>query len=109
TLASPRIRARKKEKAKILIGSRVRVITNSGTPTASGAADVTGNVQYIDVGLPLEVQPTVHLDSDVAIKITMEVSSIIKEVTTSSGTVAYQIGTRSANTLLRLKDGETQI
>lgn len=109
TLASPRIRARNKEKAKILIGSRVPVITNSVTPTASGAAVVTGNVQYIDVGLTLEVQPTVHLDSDVAIKINMEVSSIIKEVTTSSGTVAYQIGTRSANTLLRLKDGETQI
>jgi general secretion pathway protein D len=109
TLASPRIRARNKEKAKILIGSRVPVITNSVTPTASGAAVVTGNVQYIDVGLTLEVQPTVHLDSDVAIKINMEVSSIIKEVTTTSGTVAYQIGTRSANTLLRLKDGETQI
>ena len=109
TLASPRIRARNKEKAKILIGSRVPVITNSVTPTASGAPVVTGNVQYIDVGLTLEVQPTIHLDSDVAIKINLEVSSIIKEVTTSSGTIAYQIGTRNANTLLRLKDGETQI
>ena len=109
TLASPRIRARNKEKAKILIGSRVPVITNSVTPTASGSPVVTGSVQYLDVGLTLEVQPTVHLDSDVAIKINLEVSSIIKEVTTSSGTIAYQIGTRNANTLLQLKDGETQI
>ena len=38
TLASPRIRARNKEKAKILIGSRVPVITNSVTPTAAGTA-----------------------------------------------------------------------
>ncbi|MBK6975600.1 MAG: hypothetical protein IPH26_22525 [Sterolibacteriaceae bacterium] len=36
TLASPRIRARNREKAKILIGSRVPVITNSVTPVASG-------------------------------------------------------------------------
>ena len=38
TLASPRIRARNREKAKILIGSREPVITNSVTPTAAGAA-----------------------------------------------------------------------
>jgi general secretion pathway protein D len=109
TLASPRIRARNKEKAKILIGSKEPVITNSVTPTAAGTPVVTGSVQYLDVGLTLEVQPTVYLDSDVAIKIGLEVSSILKQVATQSGTIAYEIGTRNANTLLRLKDGETQI
>jgi general secretion pathway protein D len=109
TLASPRIRARNKEKAKILIGQKEPVITNSVTPTAAGAAVVTGSVQYLDVGLTLEVQPTVYLDSDVAIKIGLEVSSILKQVATASGTIAYEIGTRNANTLLRLRDGETQI
>ncbi len=110
TLASPRIRARNREKARILIGSRVPVITNSVTPTSSGAAVVTGNVQYLDVGLTLEVEPTVHLDNAVSIKLNLEVSSIIKQVTTgTSGTLAYEIGTRNAQTLLSLKDGETQI
>jgi general secretion pathway protein D len=109
TLASPRIRARNKEKAKILIGSRLPVITNSVTPTAAGTPVVTGNVQYLDVGLTLEVQPTVHLDSDVAIKINLEVSSLLKQIQTASGTIAYEIGTRNASTVLRLKDGETQI
>jgi len=109
TLASPRIRARNKEKAKVLIGSKEPVITNSVTPTAAGAPVVTGSVQYLDVGLTLEVQPTVYLDSDVAIKLSLEVSSILKQVATTSGTIAYEIGTRNANTLLRLKDGETQI
>lgn len=109
TLASPRIRARNKEKAKVLIGSREPVITNSVTPVASGTPVVTGSVQYLDVGLTLEVQPTVYLDGDVGVKINLEVSSILKQVTTASGTIAYEIGTRNANTLLRLKDGETQI
>ena len=109
TLASPRIRARNREKAKILIGQREPVITNSVTPTASGAPVVTGSVQYLDVGLTLEVEPTVHLDSEVSIKLNLEVSSILKQVTTASGTVAYEIGTRNAQTLLTLKDGETQI
>ncbi|MDB6008786.1 MAG: type and secretion system protein [Gammaproteobacteria bacterium] len=109
TLASPRIRAHNKEKAKILIGSRLPVITNSVTPTAAGTPVVTGSVQYLDVGLTLEVQSTVHLDGDVGIKVSLEVSSLLKQITTASGTIAYEIGTRNANTMLRLKDGETQI
>jgi general secretion pathway protein D len=111
TLASPRIRARNKEKAKVLIGSRLPVITSGVTSIGAGAATTqTSNVQYLDVGLTLEVQPTVHLDSDVAIKVNLEVSSVLKQVTIAqTNTIAYEIGTRNANTLLRLKDGETQI
>lgn len=109
-LASPRIRARNREKAKILIGDRVPVITNAVTPTAVGSSVVTGSVQYIDVGLKLDVEPVVYRDGDVAIKLTLEVSSIVKEVLNPvSGTLAYQIGTRTASTLLQLKDGETQV
>jgi general secretion pathway protein D len=108
-LASPRIRARNRENARILIGDRVPVITSTVTPTTTGTSVITGNVQYVDVGLKLEVEPSVHLDDDVAIKINLEVSSIVREITTASGTVAYQIGTRNASTLLRLRDGETQV
>ena len=109
-LASPRIRSRNHEKAKILIGQRVPVITNSVTPTTNGSSVVTGNVQYVDVGLTLEVEPTIHLDNEVAIKVDLEVSNIISEIfNTTSGTLAYQIGTRNASTTLRLRNGETQI
>lgn len=109
-LASPRIRARNREKAKILIGDRLPVITNAVTPTTVGSSVVTGSVQYVDVGLKLDVEPVVHRDRDVAIKLTLEVSSIVKEILNPvSGTQAYQIGTRTASTLLQLKDGETQV
>jgi general secretion pathway protein D len=113
-LASPRIRARNHETASILIGSRVPVITNSVTPTGTGAAVVTGNVQYLDVGLTLEVEPTIYLDGEVAINFDFEISTIVREVRSGggsdgNGTLAYEIGTRNASTLLRLRDGETQI
>jgi len=108
-LASPRIGTRNREKAKILIGERVPVITNTVTPTASSPV-VTGSVQYLDVGLTLEVEPEIYMDSDVAIKIDLEVSNIVRAIESAqSGTLAYQIGTRNASTLLRLKDGETQV
>ncbi len=103
-LANPRIRVRNRDKAKILIGDRVPVIT---VTTNNGVS--SDSVNYVDVGLKLDVEPNIYLDDDVAIKINLEVSTVVKEVVSKSGTTAYQIGTRSASTVLRLKDGETQV
>lgn len=108
-LASPRIRARNKEKARILIGDRVPIITNTVTPVQSGSGVVTGSVQYQDVGLKLEFEPQVYNEEEVGIRIALEVSSIVREITGPNGSLAYQIGTRNANTVVRLRDGETQI
>jgi general secretion pathway protein D len=104
-LANPRIRVRNKEKAKILIGDRVPVITTTSTSTGF----VSESVNYVDVGLKLEVEPNIYLDEEVAIKVNLEVSSVVREIVSKSGTLSYQIGTRGANTVLQLKDGETQI
>jgi general secretion pathway protein D len=104
-LANPRIRVRNKEKARIHIGDRVPVITT----TAGATGFVSESVNYLDVGLKLEVEPSVNLGDDVGIRVGLEVSNISNQVTTSSGTVAYQVGTRNAATTLRLHDGETQV
>ncbi|MFZ2540273.1 MAG: cohesin domain-containing protein, partial [Gallionella sp.] len=106
-LASPRIRVRSGEKAKFLIGDRVPVISKS-TQLAGGTSASSSSVNYVDVGLKLEVEPDVHADREVGIKINLDVSSIVREILVE-GTLAYQIGTRSASTVLRLKDGETQV
>jgi len=105
-LANPRIRVRNREKARILVGDRVPSISSTATSTGF----VSESVQYIDVGLKLEVEPTIFVDDEIAIKIQLEVSNIVKTLPpTKSGTTAYQIGTRNANTTLRLKDGENQV
>lgn len=105
TLANPRIRVKNKEKAKILIGERLPVV--STTTTATGF--VAESIQYAEVGIKLEVEPLVSLDDEVGIKVALEVSSVSNQVKTNSGSIAYQIGTRNANTVLKLRDGETQI
>lgn len=104
-LANPKIRAKNREKAKVMIGDKVPVFTS----TSNATGFVADSVQYLDVGLKLEVEPSVQLDDQVTIKVGLEVSSLGKEVRTSSGSLAYQIGTRNATTTLNLHDGETQL
>lgn len=104
-LANPRIRVKNKEKAKVHIGEKLPVFTTTSTANVGVSASVT----YLDVGLKLDVEPLIHPEDDVDIKMTLEVSSIVKEVTGPQSSLAYQVGTRSTATALRLKDGETQI
>ncbi|HMA48446.1 MAG TPA: secretin and TonB N-terminal domain-containing protein, partial [Magnetospirillaceae bacterium] len=104
-LTNPRIRVRNHDKAKILIGERVPNITSTATSTGF----LSQSVSYIDVGLTLNVEPTIYLDDNVGIKLSLEVSSIINTITTQTGTTAYEIGTRNATTALRLKNGETDV
>lgn len=107
TLANPRIRVRNKEKAKVVIGDRVPNITTTVSPGAGGFA--SESINYVDVGLTLNVEPTIYLNNEVGIRISLEVSNLIDSIKTNSGSVAYRIGTRSAQTLLQLKDGENQV
>lgn len=104
-LANPRIRVKNREKAKIHIGERVPVITTTSTANVG----ISESVSYLEVGLKLNVEPDIHLEDDVAIKVGLEVSNIIDTITTTSGSKTYRLGTRTAETTLRLKDGETQV
>jgi general secretion pathway protein D len=106
-LANPKIRARNREKAKVMIGDKLPVVTTTGSSGNGGF--ISESVQYVDVGLKLDVEPNIYLDDEVAIKIGLEVSSLVREIKTSAGSLVYQIGTRTASTVLRLKDGETQL
>ncbi len=103
-LANPKIRVKNREKAKILIGDRVPVVT---TTVSNGTS--TENVNYQDVGLTLNVEPVLTIDNEISVKVTLEVSNIVKTIPTKSGLLVYQIGTRRAETNMSARDGETQV
>jgi general secretion pathway protein D len=105
-LANPRIRVKNREKARVHIGDRVPVIT---TTAAATGGFVSESVTYLDVGLKLEVEPLISLEDEVNMKVSLEVSNITQTVKSTSGTLTYQLGTRTAATNLRLRDGETQV
>ncbi len=115
TLATPRIRVRNKEKAKFLVGDRLPVISTAAVPGSSAAAGSAAvyntSVQYVEVGIKIEAEPTIYADGEVAIRLSLEVSSAgaPNSDAAKTGTIAYTIGTRSMNTVLRLKDGQTEV
>ncbi len=107
TLANPKLRTRNKEKAKIQIGDKVPIFTS----TATANVGVSSTVTYVDVGIKLEVEPTVQLDNEVVMKLNLEVSTLGAQQNSGGATPtqAYTIGSRNATTSLRLRDGETQV
>ena len=105
-LANPRIRVKNKEKARIHIGDKLPVITSTISGTSGFSSE---SVNYLDVGLKFDVEPVIRLDGDVDMKVALEVSNVAGTIRTENGTVAYQLGSRNATTVLRLRDGETQV
>ncbi|QWV92251.1 tetratricopeptide repeat protein [Geomonas oryzisoli] len=106
TLSNPKIRVKNREKAKFNVGTRVPITTTSSTSTGTSV-----NVQYVDVGVKVNAEPTIQLNNEVSIKLGLEVSSILgrEKVGSDQATTVVTIGTRNLDTVLSLKDGETSI
>jgi len=113
TLASPNIRVLDRQKAQISITDQVplnisttQISSNTtvggGTPTAF----TTTQVQFFDIGIKFTLTPTIHSDSEVTIDLLAEITSLGK---VTAGNNIPEIGKRSAQTIIRLKDGETNI
>lgn len=106
-LSNPKIRVKNKEKSKFNVGTRVPITTTTLNGTLSQV-----NVQYVDVGVKVNAEPTIQLNNEITIKLSLEVSSILtkeKIGDASSLTTVVTIGTRNIETVLSLKDGETSI
>ncbi|PLX83103.1 MAG: type II secretion system protein [Desulfuromonas sp.] len=103
-LANPKIRVKNKDKGKVHIGTREPVITVTTTGDTS-----TDNIQYVDVGVKLDVEPTIQLDNTVVTKLSLEVSSVSDRTTTTNGSVALTITTTNAQSVLTLKDGQQTV
>jgi general secretion pathway protein D len=102
-LASPKIRVKNNEKAKIHIGNRDPIVT---TTIIAGTDQSTQNVQYVDSGIKLDIEPNVQLDGSVLAKITLEVSNAQRlDSKDTKGTSPVALTTTNAQTSLVLVNG----
>ena len=110
-LQSPRIRATDDQKATMKIGSRIPIATGSyqtGAATAVVSSLVNTQFQYQDVGVNIEMTPTVHFDRDVTLKVKIEVTSQSGSVTIS-GVTEPILSQRVVDQVIRLREGEASI
>ncbi len=110
-LQSPRIRATGDQKATMKIGSKIPIATGSyqtGAATAVVSSLVNTQFQYQDVGVNIEVTPTIHFDRDVTLKIKIEVTAQTSSVTIS-GVTEPIISQRTVDQVIRLREGEASI
>ncbi len=105
-LASPKIRVKNAEKASILLGERVPLQSNRRVDSNTG--DVTFDFQYYDVGVKLDAQPVINMHDEVTLKMTLEVSAIGQNINTPENP-QFPIRTRTAQSVLTLRDSETVI
>jgi general secretion pathway protein D len=110
-LQNPRIRATDAQKATLTIGQKIPVATGSyqtGAATALISSLVNTQFQYQDVGVKIEMTPSVHYDNDVTLKIRIEVSSDANQVTIS-GVTEPIIAQNVVEQVIRLREGEASI
>jgi general secretion pathway protein D len=108
-LQNPSIRATDGQQATLKIGSKIPVAT--GSYSAGAATGITAGIgvqtqfTYLDVGVNIDMTPTIHLDREVSLKLNVEVSTQSGSVTIS-GVTEPIIGQRSEKATIQLKDGE---
>lgn len=113
-LAKPQLRVMEGKKAQVHIGDRVPIPTSSyvypGTTTQTTYVPTT-TYTYQDVGVKIEIEPRVHHNREISLKVTAEVSSVTGYIESSSVLQSAQpiIGTRKVQTEIRLEDGESSL
>ncbi len=112
-LANPELRISEGEKATLHIGQRIPVPVTTFTTAVQtgtfGSLPAT-SFQYQDVGIKVAIEPRVHHNREVTLKLTVEVSNKGADAPgTGSNGVAAQptFVTRTIESTIRLKDGET--
>jgi general secretion pathway protein D len=110
-IQNPQIRAVDGQKASLKIGSRVPIASGSFQPGIGGVGInplVNTQFQYLDVGVNVDVTPTIHANGDVTLKITMDISSVTN-FQNIGGIQQPVIGQRKIEHVVRLREGEANL
>ncbi len=107
-MSNPRILVTENQEARILVGTREAFVTTT-TTTGQTTSTTAEEVQFIDVGIQLNVTPKINADGFVTMKIKPEVSSVVRTLTTPSGNKIPIVDTSTAETNVMVQDGSTVI
>ena len=107
-LARPNVTTFNGNRATIFVGDQLPIVT----PNAStSGGPVTYTTSYKNAGITLSYIPRINEEATISASVFVEVSTPVAVVLDVGGqkTTAYQITTRSAQTNVRMKDGDTMV
>jgi general secretion pathway protein D len=107
TLANPQLRTSEGVPAQARFGERVPVPVTTFSPIATGgvAQQPITSFNYENIGVNIDITPRTHHDDEVSLALKIEVSSI--SGTGFGGLPTF--GNRTISTVIRLRDGETNL
>ena len=109
-LAKTQLRGAENQKVSVNLGEEVPVPATTFTPLATGgaAANPLTSYAYRPIGVIVEMTPRVTYDGDVLMSLTLENSARLGDVSVG-GTSAPAFSSRRVQTVLRLRDGESNL
>ncbi len=105
-LSTPQILVTNNEEAKIHIGDTVPYIVATTNGTGENAI-TSDDVRFVDVGIKLSVIPTINDDGMITMKLTPEISEVVKSVTSAEGSTIPEVDKTEVETSVMVKDGQT--
>ena len=118
TLSSPKLRILNNQKGSINVGDQVPILlsTTNVLPgqAATGAVPTTSTVtsiEFKDTGIKLTIEPQVHLNNSITLRLQIEVTRLGDRVILQSDPLItqFRFGKRTADTALNIRDGETVV
>ncbi len=118
TLANPKLRVLNNQKASINIGdkqpillSTTNVLPGQATTGALSTTSTVTSIEFKDTGIKLTVEPTIHLNNSVTLRLQVEVTRLGDRVVLQADPEIsqFRFGTRTADTALNMRDGETVV
>jgi len=103
-ISRPKIAVLNNQEANIMVGAREAYVTQ--TQSQGESTTVTSeNVEFIDVGIKLNVTPVINEEGIITMTIKPEVSSVRETITTAIGSRIPIVETSEAETTVKIEDG----
>ncbi len=104
-LSNPKLLVTNNEEAKIHVGDTVPYIISTTSGTGDNAI-TSEDVRFVDVGLKLNVRPTINSDGYVTMVLKPEISTVVGSIESQGGGIP-QVNKTLVETTVMVKDGMT--
>jgi general secretion pathway protein D len=110
-LQSPQVRAAHGQKASLRIGDKVPIASGGMQPfggVVGGMSSLYSQFQFLDVGVNVDITPTVHGSNEVTLKVVLEISNVRDRIDLG-GISQPVIGQRKVEHEIRIREGEVSL